>query len=173
MDNRNIIILGSGFAITLVITVIGAIALLRNPEYLWEVGPGFVWAVILTVAFGYGFLSSLKKNVWSASTYTGNYVDELAKAIKAELDRNEFKYTMSQRKLPGICYRFEIFSPYRASITVREWTHLSYKRIGMAVPTGTVIEVKPHPSKAPEKFKEILRYALINTGLPEFAVDWY
>lgn len=171
--NKNTIILGSGFVIMLVITVIGAIALLRNPEELWKVGPGLVWAVIFTVAFGYGFFLSFTKKIWSASTYTGNYVDELAKAIKAELDKREFKYTMSQGKLLGMYYRFEVFSPYRASITVKEWAHLSYKKCGVVIPTGTIIEIRPHPSKAPEEFKDVIRYALISTGLPEFATDWY
>ncbi len=163
----NTVVFGCLFVFTLTLTLISSILLIENPEELSRVWPGLLWAVIFTAAFGYGFFSSVTRRIWSASLYSENRVDDLVQAIESELSRRGLEYDL---RMIGRMYTFEVRSPLKAKITVREWTHT---RAGIPVPSGTVIEVRPHPSKAPEEFKEALRYALISTGLIELAGDWY
>lgn len=47
-----------------------------------------------------------------------------------------------------------------------------YKVRGVPVSTGTVIVVKPHPSKAPENLKEFMWKLFFNIGLVDRAYEW-
>ena len=151
----------------IVVIILVAKIVLANPRVLWEIGPGLAWAIIFAVAVGYGLYLSIMKEKWTKSIYSEEITDELAEAIKKELDARGFKYRMRKGPLKK---EFKIFSPCKGDITIRVWTHF---RVPLNVPRGTIIMVKPHPSKASEEFKEVIRYALLSCGHPELAAEWY
>ncbi len=168
---RNSIALVIGFAFFLTLTVMIITALLtfaKRPEERILCLVNLFWSTVSTLAFGYGLYVTFLKRVWFASTYSENYVNELLESIRIEFDRRGFKYSI---KKSFNCYRFYVLSPFRAIVTVREWTHFSYGRLRGS--KGTIVEVKPHPSNAPEEFKEAMRLALMRVGLFEFAAEWY
>ncbi len=162
--------------------------ILADPSTLKVAGPGLAWTVVFALLFGYSIYLSAKKNVWSKALYSENLTECLAKLAEKELSKKNFKYKVCKSIFYG--YKFDIFCTEKSAeektetgrlgtgnyqIIIRSWLHIKYlENLFQFKPrTGTVIHIKPHPSKASEEFKEVVRYVLLGCGLVEWAAEWY
>ncbi|RLE95358.1 MAG: hypothetical protein DRN04_00540 [Thermoprotei archaeon] len=162
-------------AIALAICIAALIAslavLLKNPSKITEIAGGLVWAITFTAALSYGLYLQLSQKTWQTTIYEKDLTSEITQELKKTLDEIQAKYRVTQSPFKTEI-KFTVLSPFKATITIRKWRHVGYKVRGVAVPTGTVIEVFPRPRRAPNTFKKIMWRLFFNTGLIEQAYDW-
>jgi len=158
-------------AICVVALIAGLAVLLKSLSKIVEVAGGLAWAIVFAAALSYGLYLQLSRKTWQATVYEEDLTSEIAQELKKTLDEVGVKYRVSRSPFKTEV-KFSVLSPFKATITVRKWRHVGYKVRGVAVRSGTVIEVSSHPCRAPNTFRKIMWRVFFNTGLIEQAYDW-
>lgn len=155
-----------------IVALIASLALLpKTPSKITEIAGGLPWAIVFAVALSYELYLQLSRKTWQATVYEEDLTSEIAEELKKTLDEVGVEYRVLRSPFRTEV-KFTVLSPFKATIAVRKWRHVDYKVRGVAVPSGTVIEVSPHPRRAPSILKKVMWRVLFNVGLVEQAYDW-